>query len=73
MAAPIQRALSFPADLVRDGWSNYVALVDLRSENERLREQIDELQEENLQFREALVASGRLGSVAEMREEQVIE
>jgi rod shape-determining protein MreC len=69
VAAPVQRALAFPVDLLSDGWSEYVALLELREENERLRGRIVELEEENLQFREALVASERLGSVAEMRGE----
>jgi rod shape-determining protein MreC len=69
VAAPVQKALRFPADLIRDGWVRYVALLNLRDENERLLDRITELEEENLQFREALVASERLNSVAEMRGE----
>lgn len=69
VAAPIQKALSAPVDGVRSGWGNYVALLDVRDENERLRERVAQLQEENLQFREALVESGRLRTIAEMRSE----
>ena len=69
VAAPIQKALSAPVDGVRSAWGNYVALLDLRDENERLRERVAQLQEENLQFREALVESGRLRTIAEMRSE----
>ena len=69
VAAPIQKALSAPVDGVRSAWANYVALLDVREENARLREQVARLQEENLQFREALVASGRLRTIAEMRSE----
>lgn len=72
VAAPVQKALAFPADLVRDGWSRYVALLDLRDQNDRLRHRIAELEEENLQFREALVASERLSRVAEMRGAQAL-
>jgi rod shape-determining protein MreC len=69
VAAPIQKALSAPVDGVRSAWGNYVALLDVRDDNERLRERVAQLQEENLQFREALVESGRLRTIAEMRSE----
>lgn len=67
LAAPVQKAMATPADVARDVWSRYVALLAVRSENERLRERVAQLREENLQYREALVASGRLQRIAEMR------
>ena len=67
LAAPVQKVLSLPAWLTRSGWGRYVALLDVRSENERLAARVAELEEENLQFREALVESGRLQRIAEMR------
>jgi len=69
VAAPIQKALSAPVDGVRNAWGNYVAVLDVRDENAELRQRVAQLQEENLQFREALVASGRLRTIAEMRSE----
>jgi rod shape-determining protein MreC len=66
-AVPVQKAVAFPADLVRDAWSHYVALVRTREENQSLRRELARLAEENLQLREALVA--RLERIAEMREE----
>ena len=69
VAAPIQKGLSAPVDGVRGAWGSYVALLDVRDENARLREKVAQLQEENLQYREALVASGRLRTIAEMRSE----
>jgi rod shape-determining protein MreC len=68
LAAPVQKALSFPIELARSGWGRYVALLDVRNENEGLRARVAALEEENLQFREALVESGRLRRIAEMRE-----
>ncbi len=41
--------------------------MGLREENRRLQREIAALREENLQYREALVASGRLQRIAEMR------
>jgi rod shape-determining protein MreC len=66
---PLQKMMTTPVDLVREAWDRYVALLDLRAENEALRAQISALREENLQYREALVASGRLQRIAEMRDE----
>jgi rod shape-determining protein MreC len=67
LAAPVQKVLSLPAWLARSGWGRYVALLEVRSENERLLERLAQLEEENLQYREALVESGRLQRIAEMR------
>jgi len=68
VAAPVQNAISTPFDLMRDAWIDYVALVGVREQNDALRAQIAVLEEESLQLREALLASGRLESIAEMRE-----
>lgn len=69
VTVPIQRMIATPVDLVRDTWTRYVALTDLRAENDALRAQLSALREENLQYREALVASDRLQRIAEMRDE----
>jgi len=60
--------LLYPVDLTRQVWSRYVALVGLREENERLRDRVSELEEANLQYAEAIVASGHLSEIAAMRE-----
>jgi rod shape-determining protein MreC len=67
VAAPIQRIITAPIDLVRDLWGRYVALLEVRGENESLRQQLAELQRETLQLREALIESGQLGEVAALR------
>ncbi len=67
VAAPVQKALTAPVDGTRNAWSHYVALRGVRNENDRLRERLAQLEEENLQFREALVEGGRLRTIAEMR------
>jgi rod shape-determining protein MreC len=67
LAAPVQKAITRPVHFVRDTWHRYVALVDLRTENEALRAELARLDEENLQYREALVTSGQLRRIAEMR------
>ncbi len=67
IAAPVQKVLSLPAELARSGWGRYVALQGVRGENERLTSRVAALEEENLQYREALVESGRLQRISEMR------
>lgn len=66
---PVQKAIALPVDLVRGAWQRYVDLVDVGDENRDLRAQVAALEEANLQLREALVASGRLERIAQMREE----
>ena len=68
VAAPVQKAVAMPFEAIRGGWSRYVAVLDAERENEALHSEIARLGEENLQLREALVASGRLQRIAEMRE-----
>jgi rod shape-determining protein MreC len=69
VAAPVQKVIALPLELTRDAWRNYVAVVRVGEENEVLRSELATLKEENLQLREALVASGRLQRIAEIREE----
>jgi rod shape-determining protein MreC len=69
VAVPVQKAVSFPVEAVRGMWSRYVALIDLSGENQELRRELERVSEENLQLREALVASGRLERIAEMRDD----
>ena len=68
-AVPVQKAVALPVDLVREAWSRYVALIGVEEEREQLRHELARLEEENLQLREALVASGRLERIAEMRDD----
>ncbi len=69
VAVPIQDLIGAPVDFARAGWRDYVALVQVREENDRLEARIDELEEANLQYREALVASGHLQQIASMRDD----
>ncbi len=69
IAVPVQKGVSAPVDAVRDAWRNYVDLVGVRRENERLLVEVAALEEQSLQYREALVASGHLQRIAAMRDE----
>jgi rod shape-determining protein MreC len=68
VAAWIQGKLAWPVVRLSDAWSHYDGLLDAEERNEALRHQLAALSDENLQLREALVASGRLARIAEMRE-----
>jgi rod shape-determining protein MreC len=68
VAVPVQKALLFPVDFVRDRWARYLGLVGVREENEQLKARVAELEEQNLQYAEAIVASGHLQEIAAMRE-----
>ena len=46
VAAPLQKAISTPVDVLHDLWADYVHLVGVREENDRLRSRIAELDEE---------------------------
>ena len=69
VAAPFQRLLAAPVDSSREIWGGYVDLLSVREDNASLRDRIAELEEENLQYREALVASNHLHHIAAMRDE----
>jgi len=69
IAVPIQDVAGAPVDGVRGLWTDYVAVLEVREENARLRERVVELEEANLQYREALVASGHLQQIASMRDD----
>ena len=67
LAASTGYVLSAPVRAVQGGWDQYLALVAVRSENRQLLERIVALEATLLQTQEALVASGHLGRIAEMR------
>ena len=68
-AAPLQSLVSTPAGSLTNTWSRYVNLIGVAEENELLRQRIAELEDENLQYREALVTSGQLERIASMARE----
>jgi rod shape-determining protein MreC len=69
LAVPVQKMVATPIDFARSAVRDYVAILDVREENESLRGKVAAIEEENLQLREALVASGRLARIAEMRDD----
>lgn len=69
LAAVVQKGVTWPVETTRGLWSGYVALLEVRRDNEALRARIAELEERTLQYREALVASGHLARIAAMRQD----
>ncbi|MCS5636078.1 MAG: rod shape-determining protein MreC [Myxococcota bacterium] len=69
ISAPFQKAVGMPADLAASTWHSYIDLVDLRAENDEMRADLLELEETNLQLREALVSSGHLDQIVAMRDD----
>ena len=69
ITVPFQEAVAIPAAFLGKTWRSYLDLVDLRAENDSLRVSLSELMETNLQFREALVSSGHLDQIVEMRDD----
>ena len=67
VTAPLQKLFTRPAEWLGEVWTGYIALVDVRAENQALERRITLLEEDNLQYREALVASGHLARIARMR------
>lgn len=69
LAVPVQKMVATPIDFARTALRDYVAVLAVRDENAALRGRLAAVEEENLQLREALVASGRLERIAEMRDD----
>lgn len=69
LAVPVQRAAAAPFTFVSDLWRRYVGLLEVRAENERLRAKVERLEDENLQFREALLQSSQLDALVSLRAE----
>lgn len=67
VAAPVQKMIALPFGLLQDAWRHYVSVLEVKEQNEVLHERLALLEEENLQLREALIASGRLERIAEIR------
>lgn len=67
LVIPLQGVLTKPVRAVADIWDDYVALVGIKEENDRLKRELAEVKDHSLQYREALVASSNLHRLVEMR------
>ena len=67
IASPVQSVIRIPIRFILKTWEDYVHLIDLKSENEVLKERLLVQEKEILEYQEALVSSGHLQRLAEMR------
>ena len=64
---PLQRVVTFPVREAARLWNDYVGLIHVRKENERLLGRVGDLELENLQYREAIVSSERFQRLSGFR------
>ncbi len=69
VAAPFQSGFSAVIGSVRSIWGNYLFLFGTRAENEKLREEINQLRSEAQKLREELNRAGRLEEFSAYRHE----
>jgi rod shape-determining protein MreC len=69
LTVPVERMVTLPVTFVRRVWNGYVSLVGVKEKNQELRSRIVELEEENLQYREEIVASERFRRLRHLREQ----
>ncbi len=72
LTVPLSEMVTLPVRQGRAIWRDYVALLDVREDNEALREQIDRLEEETLKYREAVISSERFQRLAAFQERREV-
>lgn len=68
ITAPFQQLIGQTINATKEFWTNYFYLVDVRSENKRLKREIDSFRRENSQYRELLATHERLRSLLQFKE-----
>jgi len=69
ITVPLQKAVTYSANLFGDLIDSYVLLVNLKRENVALRKMVAELREENNRLRERAIASERLRNLLQFSKE----
>jgi rod shape-determining protein MreC len=70
---PLQQAATWTTRSVRDVWGNYVSLVNVQRDNQRLREEIKWLRQENHRYLEAYLQYQRLQRLLNVREQTPLD
>jgi len=65
---PFQTAISHVSNYVSGFWDKYLALLDVRRENEQLRQELLKYKVANIEYREALATNVRLQKLLELKE-----
>ncbi|MDQ1333510.1 MAG: Cell shape-determining protein MreC [Thermodesulfobacteriota bacterium] len=68
ITAPFQQLIRQTINATKEFWTNYFYLVDVRSENKRLKREIDSFRRENSQYSELLATHERLRSLLQFKE-----
>ena len=72
LTLPLERMVTLPVQELRGVWSDYVALVGVREENDKMRGRLARLEDENQQYREAILSSERFQKLAGFRSQREI-
>jgi rod shape-determining protein MreC len=72
LTLPLERMVTIPLSELRGVWGDYMALVGVREENERLRGRLARAEEENHQYREAILSSERFQKLSGFRAQREI-
>jgi rod shape-determining protein MreC len=72
LTLPLERMVTLPLSEFRGVWSDYVALVGVREDNERLRGRLARAEEENHQYREAILSSERFQKLSGFRAQREV-
>ncbi len=65
---PFQTAISHASNYVSGFWDKYLALLDVRRENEQLRQELLKYKIANIEYREAVATNVRLQKLLELKE-----
>jgi len=68
ITAPFQKLIRQTINATRDFWTNYFYLVDIRSENRRLKEEMESFRREQSRYKELVTAHERLRSLLQFKE-----
>lgn len=65
----LQKGLTWIGEGFGNGWKGYINLVSVRRENERLKQDLAQLQNENIRLQEAALANQRLQELLDLKKE----
>jgi len=69
VTVPIQEMVALPVRELRSVWDSYVSLVGVRQSRDKILSEVAQLRAENLELKEALVASERFQRFGDFRED----
>jgi rod shape-determining protein MreC len=73
IGVPLQRIATLPVEQAARWWDDYLDLRGVRARNAELERELSRMREENLQYREAIVASERFERLRGFNESQNLE